>query len=125
MPLGGPQKFPRHPQVPANAPKALIFSPHPDDECIVGGLALRLLREAKWNVINVAVTLGSKKARRAARLRELRATCDSLGFGLAVADWEDINPVARRENYPSWGAAVEIVAEILAEQQPRAIFVPH
>jgi LmbE family N-acetylglucosaminyl deacetylase len=37
----------------------LIFSPHPDDECIIGGLALRLLREAKWNVINVAVTLGS------------------------------------------------------------------
>ncbi len=125
LPPGRPPKFPRHPKVPDNAPKVLIFSPHPDDECIMGGLALRLLREAKWNVINVAVTLGSKKARRAARLRELRATCDSLGFGLAVAGWEDINPVARRENCPSWRAAVEIVAEILAEQRPRVLFLPH
>ncbi len=107
------------------APKALIFSPHPDDECIVGGLALRLLREAKWNVINVAVTLGGKIARRTERLGELRGACDFLGFGLAVADWDDVNPTARRENRPSWRAAVEIVAEILAEQQPRAVFVPH
>ena len=84
LPLGRPRKFPRHPKVPANAPKVLIFSPHPDDECIVGGLALRLLREAKWNVINVAVTLGGKKERRAARLRELKQACGFLGFGLAV-----------------------------------------
>ncbi len=34
------------------ASKVLIFSPHPDDECIIGGLALRLLREARMNVIN-------------------------------------------------------------------------
>ena len=27
---------------PPDAPRALIFSPHPDDECIIGGLALRL-----------------------------------------------------------------------------------
>jgi len=125
LPLGCPKKCPWHPKVPDNAPKALIFSPHPDDECIVGGLALRLLREAKWNVINVAVTLGGKKARRAERLRELRAACDFLGFGLAVADWEDINPVARRKNGASWRAAAKTVAEILAEQRPRAIFLPH
>jgi LmbE family N-acetylglucosaminyl deacetylase len=111
--------------VPDNAPKALIFSPHPDDECIVGGLALRLLREANWNVINVAVTLGGKIARRTERLSELRGACDFLGFGLAVAGWEDINPAARRDNCAAWRAAVEIVAEILAEQQPRAIFIPH
>ena len=122
---GRPQKLPRRRKVPDNAPKALMFSPHPDDECIVGGLALRLLREAKWNVINVAVTLGGKIERRAERLGELRGACDFLGFGLAVAGWEDINPVARRKNRPSWRAAVEIVAEILTEQQPRAIFIPH
>jgi len=127
LPAGHPQKFPRHRRVPANAPIVLIFSPHPDDECIVGGLALRLLRETKtkWNVINVAVTLGGKKGRRAARLRELRDACDFLGFGLAVADWEDINPVARRKNRASWRAAVKTVAEILAEQRPRVIFLPH
>ena len=125
LPPGRPQKSPRRRKVPADAPKALIFSPHPDDECIVGGLALRLLREAKWNVINVAVTLGSNIERRTERLSELRGACDFLGFGLAVAGWEDIHPDACRENRPAWRAAVEIVAEILTEQQPRAIFIPH
>jgi hypothetical protein len=38
------------------APTVLIFSPHPDDECIVGALPLRLLRERKLQVLNVAVT---------------------------------------------------------------------
>ena len=61
-PLGGFPNCPR-PQLVADAPKVLIFSPHPDDEVIIGGLALRLMREAKWNVINVAVTQGSNKAR--------------------------------------------------------------
>src|SRR5262249_14346834 len=63
-PLGKFARLPR-PDLAANAPKVLIFSPHPDDEVIIGGLALRLLREAKWNVINVAVTQGSKKERQA------------------------------------------------------------
>src|SRR5579862_4167126 len=67
-------------KIPSDAPRVLIFSPHPDDECIVGGLALRLLRESKWNVINVAVTLGSKKERQPARRRELQNSCASLGF---------------------------------------------
>ena len=57
-PLGGIPPAKR-PKLRANAPKALLFAPHPDDECIVGALALRLLREAKMNVINVAVTQGS------------------------------------------------------------------
>ena len=125
LPPGCPQKIPRHRKVPDDAPKTLIFSPHPDDECIVGGLPLRLLREAKWNVINVAVTLGGKVERRTERLAELRGACDFLGFGLAVAGWEDINPDAHRENRPAWRAAAEIVAEIMTEQQPRGIFVPH
>jgi N-acetylglucosamine malate deacetylase 1 len=125
LPSGNPQKIPARRKVPADAAKALLFSPHPDDECIVGGLALRLLRESNWNVINVAVTLGSKVERRTERMAELRGACDFLGFGLAVAGWEDINPEAHRENRPAWRAAVEIVAEILTEQQPRAIFVPH
>ncbi len=57
------------PQIPASAPNVLIFSPHPDDECITGALALRLLREAKWNIANVAVTLGSNRARQSSRRR--------------------------------------------------------
>jgi LmbE family N-acetylglucosaminyl deacetylase len=113
------------PKILASTPKVLIFSPHPDDECLTGGLALRLLREARWNIINVAVTLGSNPDRRAARLAELQAACRFLGFSLAMAGWEDIHPAARRKNRAPWREAVNTVAEILAEQQPRVIFVPH
>ena len=38
-PLGTFKPAPR-PEIPANAPKALFFAPHPDDECIVGAGAL-------------------------------------------------------------------------------------
>ena len=106
----------------------LIFSPHPDDECITGGLALRLLREAKWNVINVAVTLGSRRERHAARLRELQDACAALGFGLVLPcklGLDRINLEMRRRNRAHWLAAVGVIAQILAEHQPRVIFFPH
>src|SRR5436853_7678238 len=80
-PLGGRPKC-TNPQLAPDAPKVLIFSPHPDDEVIIGGFALRLLREAKWNVINVAVTQGSSKARQAERWEELEKCCACIGFGL-------------------------------------------
>src|SRR6266576_64307 len=75
LPLGGfTPTLP--PVIRADAPKALFFAPHPDDECIAGGIALRLLREAQMNVINVAVTQGSKKERQAERLHELKGACN-------------------------------------------------
>ena len=116
------------PQIPVGASNVLIFSPHPDDECITGGLALRLLREARWNVINVAVTLGSNRARQAARRHELQNACASLGFKLIVPGargLERINPESRAKNPAHWRAAVKKVATVLAEQKPRVIFFPH
>ena len=59
-----------------DAPRTLIFSPHPDDEVIIGALPLRLLRELKMNVINVAVTQGSHKARQPERWKEL--SCEAM-----------------------------------------------
>ena len=116
------------PNIPASAPRVLIFSPHPDDECIVGGLALRLLREAGWNVINVAVTLGSKQERQASRQLELQNACALLGFGVVVPKeqgWPRITLESRKQNRAHWQAAVRVVAGILAEHRPRVIFIPH
>ncbi len=107
------------------APKVLLFSPHPDDECITGALPLRLLREAKWNVIAVGVTLGSKRARRAARRRELQNACAELGFGLVVAGLEHMSVETREGDRARWQAAVTVIAGLLAEHQPRVIFLPH
>ena len=119
---------PKRPPVAADAPTALVFAPHPDDEVIIGGLPLRLLRELKLNVVNVAVTLGSRAERQAERWQELKKCCDYIGFGLVAAGergLEGINPTAR-EQYPQrWFAAVEAVAHILATQRPSIIFFPH
>lgn len=115
-------------RISPGAPTALIFSPHPDDECITGGLALRLRREAKWNVVNVAVTLGSKRPRQTARRRELQNACAALGFGLIVPGkngLEAINPQSRAKHPTRWKAAVEAIAGVLAAQKPRVIFLPH
>ena len=126
-PLGIFPPLPR-PQIALDAPKVLIFSPHPDDEVIIGGLALRLLREAKWNVINIAVTQGSKKERQAERLPELRACCECIGFGLAQTapnGLEKINVKTREQEPAHWAQSVKVIAEILAQHQPRVIFFPH
>jgi LmbE family N-acetylglucosaminyl deacetylase len=125
--LGG---FPR-PVVPVpapDAPRVLIFSPHPDDECIIGGLALRWQRECGWRVVNVAVTQGSKRDRQAARLEELRAACDYLGFELATLGdhgLEQVTPKARSSDPAGWAAKVAQIAAVLRTHQPRAILFPH
>jgi LmbE family N-acetylglucosaminyl deacetylase len=119
---------PKRPPVAADAPTALIFAPHPDDEVIIGGLPLRLLRELKLNVLNVAVTLGSRTDRQAERWQELKNCCDYIGFGLVAAGergLEGINPTARQQYPERWRVAVEAIAHILVTQRPSIIFFPH
>src|SRR5438552_17298334 len=125
-PLGAFERLPR-PQIPPDARKVLVFSPHPDDEVIIGGLALRLLREAKWNVINVAVTQGSKKERQTERFQELKNCCKCIGIGLvqtAPGGLEKINPKTRAQEPPHGSQSVKVSADILAEHQPRAVLFP-
>jgi N-acetylglucosamine malate deacetylase 1 len=104
LPLGDfprPEKPKRRP----DAPKALIFSPHPDDEVIIGALPLRLLRELEMNVINVAVTQGSNKARQQERWKELTACCNYIGFGLIATrenGLERIHLKGRDEHPAEW-----------------------
>lgn len=119
---------PNHSPGIAGAPKALVFSPHPDDEVIIGGLPLRLMRERGFAVVNVAVTLGSKTERRAARWQELQAACAYVGFGLVTPGrdgLEGINPEARERDPVRWATAVEAVTAVLASERPRVVFLPH
>ena len=106
----------------------MIFSPHPDDEVIIGGLALRLLREARWDVVNVAVTQGSNPARQTERLEELRACCDCIGFGLvqtAANGLEKVNVKTRAQEPAHWAQSVKVIADLLARHRPRVILFPH
>lgn len=109
-------------------PRALFFAPHPDDETITGALALRLMREAGLQVVDIAVTLGSRKERRAARLAELRQACRQLGFGLeliAPEGLEGVTPQSRQADPARWQRMVQQVAQLLTRHQPRVLFCPH
>jgi LmbE family N-acetylglucosaminyl deacetylase len=127
LPLGGiPVQGKQKP--PATAPAALIFSPHPDDECLIGGFALRLMRETGMRVVNVAVTQGSNKTRQEPRLQELKNACDWLGFELeqtGADGLEKVNLQTRANDPARWFDAVKIVAEVLSRHRPKAIFFPH
>ena len=127
LPLGGMPPAPR-PTPAADAPTALYFAPHPDDETIIGGLALRLLRESRWRVIDIAITLGSLPARKEARWHELQAACAFLGFGLelTVPDGMDpVRPATRAKDPRAWSEKVGVAAAILKKHRPKTIFFPH
>ena len=116
------------PKLSADAPRVLFFAPHPDDECIIGGLAVRLLREAQMRVVNVAVTLGSKKERQAGRLEELHNACQYLGFELVPTGptgLERISVKTREQDARHWASCVQVIREILQTHRPQVVFFPH
>ncbi len=127
LPLGGFPSTPG-PAPDPGRPPVMIFAPHPDDECIVGGLPLRLLREARRPVLSVAVTQGSRPERQAPRLAELRGACEHLGFTLVPTrpgGLERINPDTRRKDPAHWRSCVETIAGLLRARRPGFVFLPH
>lgn len=112
----------------SGAPTVLVCSPHPDDECIVGALAVRLQRETGARVVNVAVTLGSNRERQPGRLKELEGACRFLGFELVTTGprgLEKVNPKSRAEDPEGWRQKVAVLRDILVERQPDILFFPH
>jgi LmbE family N-acetylglucosaminyl deacetylase len=127
LPLGGLERL-SSPTVDPTARLALIFSPHPDDEVIVGGLALRLRREAGFRVVNVAVTHGSLPARQAERWSELTRCCDFIGFeliGTAPGGLGPVNAETRSADPAGWLERVRKIASILLRLAPHVVFFPH
>jgi N-acetylglucosamine malate deacetylase 1 len=127
LPLGTFKPAPR-PEIPADAPKALFFAPHPDDECIVGAMAVRLMRQARMNLVDVAVTLGSKRDRQQGRLQELQNACRYLGFDLVTAGpngLEKVNPKSREQDPKHWAACVKTIRDIIAQHEPKVVLCPH
>lgn len=117
----------RTPSPKRGAPRVLILAPHPDDECIVGLLPLRLQRELGHSVGVVAVTAGSRPARRAPRRAELRGACGFLGWDVVAFDAGDlaVKPAVRRSAPAGWKRAAAALARVLRDQKPAIVFVPH
>lgn len=125
--LGGFSKPPASP-VALDAPTAMIISPHPDDECIIGGLALRLKRELGFRAVNLAVTLGRIEARRAGRWAEVTDACHYLDFELASVcegGLKRIEPEVRSEDPDHWRDCVELIRSAILRARPRIILFPH
>ncbi|MEA2011646.1 MAG: PIG-L family deacetylase [Verrucomicrobiota bacterium] len=115
-------------EISENAPKVLIFAPHPDDECIIGLLPLRLMRECGMDVLDVPITLGSAVDRQKGRFAELSNACNYLGFGILEprgGSLDKINFTSRNNDKKHWNECVEKICELLKENNPKAIFFPH
>jgi LmbE family N-acetylglucosaminyl deacetylase len=100
----------------------------------VAALALRLLLESGTPVTNVAITLGSDRAQRPRRRRELESAHQVLGFdlfiptepGAAAPDgFEDVHLSARNSHPQAWEKRVATLAEFFEIAQPEAVLAPH
>jgi len=109
--------------------KVMFCSPHPDDECLVGALPLRLRLDAGARVTNCAITLGSNLAQRPRRLRELESACRALGFALIVTNHplglEHVNLDNRKNKPEEWQAKVEVLRKVFEQEKPDVVMAPH
>ncbi|HIJ77869.1 MAG: PIG-L family deacetylase [Desulfobulbaceae bacterium] len=107
----------------------LLCSPHPDDEALSGTLPLRLLKETGARVINIAITLGGRGDRRAARLAELEQACTILGFDNTVAveplAYAQVTGLSRGQDPKQWREMVAGVCSIFARLTPDLVLYPH
>ena len=120
---------PERPALSEDAPLAVLFSPHPDDEILTGGLPLRLRKEAGWRVRNVSVTLGSNPERREERANEMAAACEWIGFEHQIADdgkaLHSIQMHMRRDQPHHWTHAVGVIGRLLHDLRPDLLVFPH
>ncbi|GAA5783844.1 PIG-L deacetylase family protein [Chitiniphilus shinanonensis] len=120
--------LPARAPVADDAPVVMIFAPHPDDECIIGALPLRLAREAGYRVVNVAVTQGSNLKRQPERWVELKNACDYLGWDLRETIPGGLMSVGlktRNDDPTAWAEKVNAVAKLIEEYQPAVCVFPH
>ncbi len=93
----------------------LLVAPHPDDECLMAGFALRAMEEWGTRVIVLPYSYGSKVDRRQERQGELKRAVASLGF-----EWIDpLQPPSLEVLSPG------DLARVLAECVPDAVLFPH
>lgn len=90
----------------------MILSPHPDDESIVGSLALRLMHENNAHVVNIAVTVGSDPSRQDERRKELLEACSFLEFENIFLD-------------DNWKKKEKELKSLIQKYQPSLIICPH
>ena len=125
LPLGGSGKIAKG---RGKGGKVLIFAPHPDDECIIGLLPMRLMKEADMRITDIAVTLGSNKARRKERLKELSAACRYLGWNIEVCGKDGFAGLRKslaKTDPKLWNCMADEIAKKIISHRPNLIFAPN
>jgi len=115
------------PQISNSKKSIMIFSPHPDDECIIGALPL-MARFQCHRVYNVIITQGSNKARQAERLIEVTNACNYLGFEpvrLKENGLNNVNLKCRETDLQNWNSNIQEICNCFQKYQPEIILVPH
>jgi len=106
----------------------LLCSPHPDDELLTGALALRLMKEKRCRVINLAFSLGSDPNSKSRRFAELQDACSVVDFEWRLAKqplgFDNIRPQAQ-EDHAEWQAMVEMIVAHFQEIAPDILVMPH
>lgn len=104
-------------------PTVLHVSPHPDDEILGAGGALRTLAANGWQVHNLACSLG-RPADHDRRRHELLRAADKVGFHTTI-----MNPPAEISSTDDLEAAVDIVAaavdNLICAINPGIVVSPH
>lgn len=96
-------------------PRVLILAPHPDDECLMAGFALRAREEWNAEVHVLPYSFGSDRSRRTARIQELKDA-------LQVLDFKLIDPRAAGATEKLTAAEFE---SVMVSLNPTVILSPH
>ena len=103
----------------AAAPRVLVVPPHPDDECLMAGYALRMKEEWNAEVAVLPFSYGSNLGRQAERKKELTNAVDRLGFQL-------LDPRKLVQGKPQYEKlTVSEVLDAITQFKPQVIFSPH
>lgn len=105
------------------ASTVLHLAPHPDDELIGAPAALMALRDAGWQVVNLACSLGSPgDAER--RRSELTEACRRAGFACEVAAVPLGDPLGPTDIEAATRHLQSELAQAMARHRPRLVVAP-
>jgi LmbE family N-acetylglucosaminyl deacetylase len=100
----------------------LHLSPHPDDEVAGAPATLMALRDAGWQIVNVACGLG-RRAQHQRRRAEVEEACRRAGFALLTCD-PPLDLSAGDDLAAAEDALVALLAQLLPELAPEIVCAP-
>jgi LmbE family N-acetylglucosaminyl deacetylase len=102
-----------------STPRVLIVAPHPDDECLMAGYALRMQNEWNAEVSVLPFSYGSALGRQGDRKKELEAALKVLNFQI-------IDPRKLNQGAPQYEKLkVHEMLDAMTQLKPQVIFSPH